>query len=88
MDMYGYVELLDEMRGVNTDDGDYDYDLQALDSWLFDKYGLDLESAQEFLSKLIHFVSTTEGGMGTLYKGFSKEANGTGRFLERIKVEG
>jgi len=87
MGIYDYVELLDEMRGVNTDDGDYDYDLPALDSWLFDQYGLDLESAQEFLSKLIHFVPTTEGGMGTLFKGFAKEANGTGRFLEKIKVD-
>ena len=87
MGTYDYVELLDEMRGVDTDDGEYDYDLDALDTWLFDKYGMDLDAAQEFLSVLIHFVPTVEGGMGTLFKGFAKEANGTGRFLEKIRVE-
>jgi hypothetical protein len=86
-DTYAFVELLDEMRGVDTDDGEYDYNLDELEEWLNETYGLGLEQAQDFLGKLIHFVPAVEGGMGTIFKGFAIEKEGTGRFLEKIRVE-
>ena len=86
MDTYAFVELIDEMRGVNTDHEDYDYDLDAIEEWLNDNYGMGLEQAQDFLSKLIQFTPSVEGGMGGIYKGFSVERDGMGRFLENIKV--
>lgn len=86
MDAYAFVELLDEMRGIDTDHEDYDYDLDSLEEWLADTYGMGLEQAQDFLSKVIQFTPTVEGGMGNLYKGFAIERNGMGRFLEKIEV--
>ena len=61
-----YIELLAHLTGAVKDDGDWD--AAEVEDKLYEKFEIDIDTAQDFLAALMPFVPALQGPLsGTAY---------------------